>query len=182
MTAATVGIEARDWRQNAACRAADPELFFPTAEAGPAHAEQVAAAKAVCAGCPVRTPCLEFASTALAHGIAGGMTADERRAQRGANPYLDGAGRPIGAGRDETAAVGRAQLATGRRNRVVEHEFGASRRTVQRWAARARAAAAAREHQQTEGEESRGGNRAPLQISQQHSTQAGTRTTEGGRA
>ena len=177
MTAA-ITAEARDWRRHAECRNAEPETFFPAAEIGPAYDEQVAAAKAVCAGCPVRTPCLEFALTALAHGIAGGLTADERRALRGAGPYVDAMGRPIGAGRDETAAVGRAQLATGRRGRVVEHEFGASRRTVQRWAAQARA----RQQERDAGEGSRGGNRAPLQNSQQINTQAGTRTTEGGRA
>jgi hypothetical protein len=178
MTAAmTTGT--RDWRRHAECRTADPEAFFPAAEVGPAYDEQVAAAKAICAGCPVRPACLEFALTALAHGIAGGLTADERRALRSAGPYVDAMGRPIGASRDETAAVGRAQVATGRRGRVVEHEFGASRRTVQRWAAQARAA---RQRERDAGEGSRGGNRAPLQISQQHNTQAGTRTTEGGRA
>lgn len=178
MTAATT-TETRDWRQHAECRTADPEAFFPAAEVGPAYDEQVAAAKAICAGCSVRTACLEFALAALAHGIAGGLTADERRALRSAGPYIDAMGRPIGAGRDETAAVGRAQLATGRRGRVVQHEFGASRRTVERWAAQARAA---HQRERDAGEGSHGGNRAPLQTSQQHNTQAGTRTTEGDRA
>ncbi|MHA6781124.1 WhiB family transcriptional regulator [Pseudonocardia saturnea] len=139
MTAAMI-TDTRDWRRHAECRTADPEAFFPAAEIGPAYDEQVAAAKAFCAGCLVRTACLEFALTALAHGIAGGLTADERRALRTAGPYVDAMGRPIGAGRDDTAAVGRAQLAAGRRGRVVQHEFGASRRTVERWAAQARAA------------------------------------------
>lgn len=178
MTAAMT-IETRDWRRHAECRTADPEAFFPAAEVGPAYDEQVTAAKAICGGCPVRTACLEFALTALAHGIAGGLTADERRALRSAEPYVDAMGRPIGAGRDETAAMGRAQLAAGRRGRVVQHEFGASRRTVERWAAQARAA---RQREPDAGEGSRGGNRAPLQTSQQHNPQAGTRTTEGGRA
>ena len=45
--------EAAAWRDHAACRHADPELFFPigTAEAGLVQADR---AKRVCAGCPVR--------------------------------------------------------------------------------------------------------------------------------
>jgi hypothetical protein len=39
-----------DWRPLAACRFTDPELFFPLSESGQG-VEQVAAAKAICAGC-----------------------------------------------------------------------------------------------------------------------------------
>jgi Transcription factor WhiB len=54
------------WRLAAACRSADPELFFPLSGSGQAL-EQIAEAKAICAGCPVRRQCLEFAlGTALA--------------------------------------------------------------------------------------------------------------------
>ncbi|GAB3435361.1 WhiB family transcriptional regulator [Actinophytocola sediminis] len=68
-----------DWRQDAACRDEDPELFFPISEAGPG-ARQTAAAKAVCAHCPVRTACLEYAmDNALDAGIFGGTTESERR-------------------------------------------------------------------------------------------------------
>ncbi len=159
----------RDWRHRAACRSVDPERFFPSADSGPLAEQQESAAKRICAPCPVRDACLDFALRALPHGIAGGLTADERRALRAAErtPYLDSAGRLIGAGRDETAAVGRSQVAAGRRPRVVQHEFGVSIRTVQRWAAQART-----EARRAEG--SRGGNRAPLQNSHT-STQAGTR-------
>lgn len=144
-----------DWRSAAACRSVDPEWFFPSAEAGDVLEVQVRRARAVCARCPVAGECLDFALQALAHGIAGGMTADERRDLRAtdARPYLDSAGRLIGASRDATAEVGRAQIARGRRTRVVEHEFGVSRRTAQRWAAQARTSTK---------EGSHGGNRAPL--------------------
>jgi predicted GIY-YIG superfamily endonuclease len=71
----------KDWRHRAACRDADPELFFPlgdvftTAELG-----QLAEAKAVCRGCPVRAECLAWAcNTGLTHAVAGGMTEGERR-------------------------------------------------------------------------------------------------------
>jgi WhiB family redox-sensing transcriptional regulator len=69
-----------DWRESAACRDADPELFFPVSEIGPG-ARQVAEAKAVCARCPVRDRCLDYAVDAgLDHGVFGGLTERERRA------------------------------------------------------------------------------------------------------
>lgn len=71
-----------DWRERAACRDEDPELFFPLSEHGPG-ARQTAEAKAVCARCPVRERCLEYAlADGLDHGIFGGLTETERRALR----------------------------------------------------------------------------------------------------
>jgi WhiB family transcriptional regulator, redox-sensing transcriptional regulator len=65
------------WRWAAACRSADPELFFPLSESGKAL-KQIAEAKAICTGCPVRRQCLEFALRTRAHGIWGGLTELER--------------------------------------------------------------------------------------------------------
>jgi WhiB family redox-sensing transcriptional regulator len=71
-----------DWRQRAACRDQDPELFFPLSEVGPG-AQQVERAKSVCARCPVRAECLAYAlDDGLDHGIFGGATETERRALR----------------------------------------------------------------------------------------------------
>lgn len=68
-----------DWRHDAACRDEDPELFFPLSEFGPG-ARQAAEAKAVCARCPVRAQCLDYAlHTGLDFGIFGGATEAERR-------------------------------------------------------------------------------------------------------
>ncbi|HEY0450848.1 WhiB family transcriptional regulator [Actinophytocola sp.] len=68
-----------DWRDLAACRDSDPELFFPVSEVGPG-ARQVADAKAVCARCPVRSQCLDYAiDNRLTDGIFGGTTEAERR-------------------------------------------------------------------------------------------------------
>jgi WhiB family transcriptional regulator, redox-sensing transcriptional regulator len=68
----------RDWRSAAACRSANPELFFPISAFGKAL-EQVVEAKAICARCPVRRQCLTFAlRTRQADGIWGGMTEEER--------------------------------------------------------------------------------------------------------
>lgn len=70
----------KDWMVSAACRGMDPELWFPVTEVGPG-ARQVARAKAVCAGCPVRDECLAFAlELKLAEGVFGGLTPSERAA------------------------------------------------------------------------------------------------------
>jgi len=69
---------ATNWRSAASCLLADPDLFFPISSAGPAQ-RQIAQAKTICAGCPVRQECLEFAlSQGLAYGIWGGTTERER--------------------------------------------------------------------------------------------------------
>ncbi len=66
------------WQSAAACRSADPDLFFPISAAGPSLAQE-AEAKAVCAACGVRRECLTFAlRTRQAHGIWGGTTEQER--------------------------------------------------------------------------------------------------------
>ena len=62
------------WMTRAACRAVDPEMFFP--DHGNAS---TAAAKRVCRQCDVGRECLQ---TALSHderGVWGGMTERERR-------------------------------------------------------------------------------------------------------
>jgi hypothetical protein len=76
-------VQPGDFRHRAACRAVDPEVFFPAAESGPRYEARVRIAKAVCAGCPVREQCLTWALSALPDGIAGGMTEQERRTKRG---------------------------------------------------------------------------------------------------
>lgn len=70
------------WTDLAACRHEDPELFFPISTKGPGRA-QTEEAKAVCARCPVRQECLEYAlATHQEAGIWGGLTEDELRALR----------------------------------------------------------------------------------------------------
>jgi len=48
------------WRESAACRFLETDLFFPIGKTGLAVAE-IQQAKAVCASCPVRQQCLTFA-------------------------------------------------------------------------------------------------------------------------
>jgi WhiB family redox-sensing transcriptional regulator len=65
------------WRELAACRGADLDLFFP------GRGESAEAAQRVCARCPVRPPCLDYAiSNRIVHGVWGGLTERERRALR----------------------------------------------------------------------------------------------------
>ncbi|HEX4015877.1 MAG TPA: WhiB family transcriptional regulator [Frankiaceae bacterium] len=66
------------WRFNAQCADQDPDLFFPVGSSGPAL-RQTLRAKAVCAQCPVRSECLEWAlDTAQPHGVWGGLDEQER--------------------------------------------------------------------------------------------------------
>jgi WhiB family redox-sensing transcriptional regulator len=70
------------WRSFAACRDVDPDLFFPSGTTGGALA-QTDAARAVCAGCPVRIACLTFAvATNQEFGVWGGCDEEQRRALR----------------------------------------------------------------------------------------------------
>ncbi|MGW4492320.1 WhiB family transcriptional regulator [Streptomyces sp. NPDC004376] len=69
------------WQNQAVCQSTeyndvDPETFFPN----PDETGKIAAAKALCAQCPVRRTCLDAAlETGDSHGIRGGMTEEERQ-------------------------------------------------------------------------------------------------------
>ena len=68
-----------DWREDAACRDADTDAFFPA----PDDEVATAKAKAICAVCPVRESCLMFAlSNREEQGVWGGLTETERRRVR----------------------------------------------------------------------------------------------------
>jgi WhiB family redox-sensing transcriptional regulator len=71
-----------DWREQAACRDTDPDLFFPVGSTGPAI-EQIDSAKQVCSTCESMSACLEFAlATNQESGIWGGTSEEERRRLR----------------------------------------------------------------------------------------------------
>lgn len=75
----------RAWSKHAACLDADPELFFPISESN--NNPQVQQAKAVCRACPVRDACLDWALRAgEPAGVWGGLTSEERRRRRAAQP------------------------------------------------------------------------------------------------
>jgi WhiB family redox-sensing transcriptional regulator len=62
------------WRQHAACRGLEPEVFYAVSD------DDAEEAKAICDACPVREPCLEYALTNRERdGVWGGATERERR-------------------------------------------------------------------------------------------------------
>lgn len=77
-----VRADRTDWRDDAACRHLDPELFFPISTMG-AALPQIQAATRICRRCPVRLDCLRWAlESGQDAGIWGGLTAEERRLLR----------------------------------------------------------------------------------------------------
>jgi WhiB family redox-sensing transcriptional regulator len=65
----------RPWVALAACRDADPELFFSDS-----NGEGTAVALRICAGCAVAEECLEWALAArAAFGVWGGTSEQDRR-------------------------------------------------------------------------------------------------------
>jgi WhiB family redox-sensing transcriptional regulator len=91
-----------DWRDEAACRGADPELF---------HGKRSAYGKGLrlCRACPVAEVCLAVAMVAeedqagYRYGIWGATTPDQRRALRHA--YGEDAGTALRAALDEALAA-----------------------------------------------------------------------------
>ena len=63
-----------DWMAAGNCRDEPPAVFFPSDGVG------VEAARRICASCPVREPCLEYAlRNPIDHGVWGGASDRERR-------------------------------------------------------------------------------------------------------
>ena len=66
--------EERPWVVFAACRDAEPDLFFPGSKADEARA------KALCAICPVRNECYDYSLEAReTFGVWGGLNEKQRR-------------------------------------------------------------------------------------------------------
>ena len=106
------------WRELAACRGADLELFFP------GRGESAEPARQVCAACPVRQPCLDYAITnRIIHGIWGGLTERERRALQS---------RWVRASRRERDGAIAAAAAAGYTKAAIGRSFGLSRTSVTR--------------------------------------------------
>lgn len=78
----TVRIAERAWQSRAACRGPESWLFFPPAypERKEERDARESRAKGICAECPVRAECLDYAiSIREPHGIWGGLNEAERR-------------------------------------------------------------------------------------------------------
>jgi len=77
-----ITLTVTDWRDTAACRDSEPNLFFPIGSTGSA-VDQIEAAKAICLECSVREECLNYAlETNQEAGVWGGYAEDERRRLR----------------------------------------------------------------------------------------------------
>ena len=67
------------WFELAACHGANPDIFYP----GHGDHAGIVRAKAVCATCPVKTECLEYALTNReVFGVWGGCSERQRRRMR----------------------------------------------------------------------------------------------------
>jgi len=70
------------WQELGLCRSVDPMLFFhPQNERGSSRSRRDQSAKRVCASCPVRLECADYAIRAREpYGVWGGLTEDDREA------------------------------------------------------------------------------------------------------
>ena len=69
-----VPLTNQTWRQHAACRGVEPDVFYPVSD------EEADVAKSICNVCSVRQPCLEYAlGNRERDGVWGGATERERR-------------------------------------------------------------------------------------------------------
>src|SRR6516164_7861754 len=106
------------WRELAACRSTDLGVFFPE------RGESAGPARQVCAACPVRQPCLDYAITnRIVHGIWGGLTERERRALQC---------RWVRAMRRDRDLAISAAVAAGSTAAAIGRSFGLSRTSVTR--------------------------------------------------
>jgi len=106
------------WRELAACRGVGLDLFFPE------RGESAEPARQVCAACPVRQPCLDYALTnRITYGVWGGLTEPERRALR--------SGWVRASRRDRDRAILAAEAA-GYTATAIGRSFGLSRTSVTR--------------------------------------------------
>ena len=106
------------WREEAACRGADLALFFP------GRGESAGPARQICASCPVRRPCLDYAiSHGITSGIWGGLADRDRRPLRT---------RHVSAVRRERDAAIVAASAAGYTTAAIGREFGLAATSVSR--------------------------------------------------
>lgn len=73
----------RDWVADALCAQVDTNLFFPETPGSSSLA-----AKRICAECPVKLPCREWAIENNEWGIWGGLSWNQRRQQR-SGPHIE---------------------------------------------------------------------------------------------
>jgi Transcription factor WhiB len=106
------------WRDRAGCRGTDPGVFFP------GRGESAEPARRICASCPVRQQCLDYAiSHGIVHGIWGGLAERDRRALRT---------RHVSAARRERDTAIAAAAAVGYTKAAIGQTFGLTHTSVSR--------------------------------------------------
>ena len=107
-----------DWRYRAVCRGVDLDVFFP------GRGESAEPARQICARCPVRLPCLDYAIRhGIVQGIWGGLAERDRRTLRI---------RYVGAARRERDEAIAAASAAGYTQAAIGRAFGLTRTSVSR--------------------------------------------------
>lgn len=110
-----------DWRQEAACKGLDPDLWYPE------RGDLLVMAREVCARCPVRGECLDFALTeGEKFGVWGGMSERERRILRAKRRP----GSPTATDERRRQVVAMSRELT---NAEIARDLGLSTRTVSRY-------------------------------------------------
>ena len=106
------------WRERAACRGADLGLFFP------GRGESAEPARRICAACPVREACLDYALRhGITHGIWGGLAERDRRALRT---------RHVSTSRQDRDEAITAAATAGSTTAAIGRAFGLARTSVNR--------------------------------------------------
>ena len=117
-TPATPAPAPAGWRERAACRGTNLEVFFP------GRGEPAEPARRICACCAVRQPCLDYAiSHGIVDGIWGGLAGRDRRALRS---------RHAGSARRERDAAIAAAAAAGYTKAAIGRAFGLAATSVTR--------------------------------------------------
>lgn len=127
MTALALSRPDLEWQADAACRGADPDLFFPE------RGESTREAKEICGICPVRRVCLEHAlAHGERHGIWGATSERERRSLRRDNNTTRKAQPPRALTHTQIDQM-RHLAQDGVTAAELAATFGVSRRTVHRY-------------------------------------------------
>lgn len=115
---------------DAACRTADPAVFF--ADGGSHTATQ--AAKTICRGCPEIEGCLRYAvSHPTLLGVWAATTADERKGLRGGTSRVTAAHQAVRDNRQARVADARLYAARGVHTNDIASRLGVTPRAVERY-------------------------------------------------
>lgn len=125
-------FDPQEWAPSSACRRADvdPELFFhPEGETGKLRRDRETEAKKVCADCPVRALCLDYAlERREQYGVWGGTGEEERAAlllvrrgpRQGKKP---GGAKPLPVTQEDVETI-RRMHGEGRKQREIANHLG----------------------------------------------------------